>query len=74
MPSMCVSFTSTYTPHSVRPETVPSNSSPMRSFMNSTILYLIEARSASEATISRSEAWAQSFSSSSLSADLPPSR
>lgn len=42
--------------------------------MNSTILYLIEARSASAAMISRSEARSHSASISSLGSDLPPSR
>ena len=52
----------------------PSNSCPRRSFMNSTALYLIEARSASAAITSRSEARSHSPSSMSRSAGLPPSR
>ena len=52
----------------------PSNSSPMCSFMNSTILYLIEARSASAAITSRSDARSHRASISALSADLPPAR
>ena len=47
---------SAYIPHSVTPETWASNSMPTLSCMNSTSLYLTDARSASVAMISRSDA------------------
>ena len=55
MPSTFVGSISAYMPHSVTPDTWASNSMPILSCMNSTSLYLTEARSASVAMISRSD-------------------
>ena len=57
IPSIIVGLISTYIPHSVRPEIVPSNVWPTLSVIYSMSLYLMLSRSALAAICSRSEAW-----------------